>query len=286
LNWVSLLPKGTKPAPRYGHTGLYDSASNRLMVYGGATGTSTCVSDYHVLQQANNQGGVLTWVAVTPSGTPPAARLRQASAYDPGTNALIIFGGNNCKTTYFNDVWILTNANDLTALPAWKPRTITGAKPTVRQSSSAVYDPTTNALIVYGGDKGGLPSGDIWLLSHANGTGGNSVWTQLTPSNIGPVARSGHTAIYDSVNNQMTIYGGYDGRNLLNDTWVLSNANGQGGPATWTQLTSGQSIRFHNALYKPATNQMITFGGTTGTVPQNPSSDIYTLTDANGIPQR
>jgi hypothetical protein len=29
---------------------------------------------------------------------------------------------------------------------------------------------------------------------------------------------------------------------------------------------------------------MITFGGATGIQPQDPSSDTYTLTDANGLP--
>jgi len=284
LNWVHLAPKGSVPSARFGHTGLYDSASNRMMMFAGATGTSTtCFNDYHVLQNANTKGGTMTWVTVVPTGTLPGVRVRQASVYDSSTNTLIIFGGYNCSGAYYNDVWTLNNANDVTTTPSWAQLPTTGTKPTARQNSSAVYDSTTNSLIIYGGDKGSTPTGDIWILANANGIGGPPTWTQLTPSNSGPVARSGHTATYDVVNNLMTIYAGFDGTNILSDTWVLSGANGQTGTATWTQLASGQIRRYHTSVYDPASNQMITFGGATGTKPLNPSSDVYTLTHGNGL---
>jgi hypothetical protein len=285
LQWSQVSTNGSRPSSRFGHTGLYDSVSNRMMVFAGATGfPAPCVNDYHVLEQANTQGGAPTWLAVTPTGKAPPIRTLQASAYDGNTNTLIIFGGYNCISTYYNDSWILSDANDQTGQPNWTELLPTGTGPTSRESSSAVYDPTTNSLVVYGGDAGGEPFGDIWILSNANGSGGTPAWTQLIPSNSGPVARSGHTATYDSVNNLMTIYGGYDGTNVLGDVWVLSGANGQAGTTTWSQLTSGQVRRFHSSEYDPTSNQMITYGGATGTVPQDPTSDIYTLTDANGIP--
>src|SRR5204862_5814522 len=60
LNWVHLAPKGVLPSVRFGHTGVYDSSSNRLMVFGGANGNrGTCLSDYHVLQNANTHGGTM-----------------------------------------------------------------------------------------------------------------------------------------------------------------------------------------------------------------------------------
>ncbi len=285
LQWTLISSNGSKPGDRFGHTGLYDSGSNRMMVFGGATGfPAPCVNDYHVLKQANNQGGIPTWVSVTPAGNPPAIRTRHASVYDSGTNTIIIFGGYNCTGSYYSDVWILQNANDVSGQPTWIQLQPAGAAPTARESSSAVYDPATNSLVVYGGDAGGAPMGDIWALSNANGTGGTPVWTQLSPSNGGPVPRSGHTATYDGANNVMTIHGGFDGTNILGDTWVLSGANGQAGSAAWTQLIAGQIRRFHTSNYDPASNQIITFGGATGTIPQNPVSDLYTLTDANDVP--
>jgi hypothetical protein len=285
LKWSVVLSNGTKPSPRFGHTGLYDSTSNRMMIFGGATGfPAPCVNDYHLLTFANNSGGAPGWSVITTSGTAPAARYRQASVYVATTNQIVIFGGNNCATTYYNDVWILSDANNSGAKPSWAELTTTTTKPAVRQSASAVYDSTTNALIVYGGDSGGNPFNDIWILSHADGSGGSSAWTELTPSNSGPVARSGHTATYDSVHNLMTVYGGFSGKAVLDDAWVLSNANGTGGKAEWTQLAANQPRRFHTSDYDASTNELITYGGQTGVEPLDPVSDIYTLTEANGQP--
>jgi hypothetical protein len=285
LQWTALSPGGSRPSGRWGQTGLYDSGSNRMMIFGGATGfPAPCVNDYHVLQNANTVGGTLTWLAITPAGTTPAIRTLQASAYDSATNTIMIFGGYDCTSTYYNDVWILSNANDVSGTPTWTELLPTGTPPSQRESASAIYDPTTNSLVIYGGDAGAEPLGDIWILSNANGTGGTPAWRQLTPTTTGAGVRSGHTATYDSVDNIMMIYGGYNGTDILGDTWVLSNANGQGGAAVWTQTLTGQPRRFHSSEYDPNSNQMITYGGATGVTAQAPTSDVYTFTDANDLP--
>jgi hypothetical protein len=286
LKWTILRPSGPTPSRRFGHTGLFDSGSDRMMVFGGATGyPAPCVNDYHVLQHADLLGGTPTWLLITPSGTAPPIRALHASVYDSVTNTLIIFGGYNCKTTYYNDVWILKDANAVTGTPSWTQLAPSGPIPSARESSSAVYDSAANSLIVFGGDAGGNQySGDVWVLSNANGTGGTPKWSQITPSNHGPSARSGQSAIYDSQNDRMTIYGGYNGGQILSDVWILSGASGQNGAATWSQIVSGQPRRFPSSLYDSSVNQMVTYGGSSRTNPLNPSSDIYTLTDANGLP--
>jgi len=287
LMWSMPKPTGTAPSPRFGHTGEYDSGSNRMMVFGGATGfPAPCVNDYHIMENANTTGGTLKWVKVSPSGAPPPARMLQASAYDADTNTLIIFGGYDCESTFYNDVWILKNANDVSGQPAWTQLAPSGAKPSARESSTGVYDAATNTLMVYGGDAGSGPFGDIWLLSNANGSGGTPAWSQLTPSNYGPVPRTGHAAIYDSVDNRMVIYAGIDGASILSDVWILSGANGQEGPATWSQSVSGQLRRYHSSVYDSNSKEMITFGGQSGSSSATlmPTSDIYTLTDANALP--
>jgi hypothetical protein len=287
LEWSMPARTGTPPSGRFGHTGEYDSGSNRMMIFGGATGfPAPCVNDYHILENANTTGGTPTWIKVSPSGALPPIRALQGSAYDSVSNTLIIFGGFDCTSTFYNDVWILKNANGVTGTPTWTQLSPSGTKPSARESSSTVYDPTTNTLIVYGGDANSTVFGDIWLLSNANGSGGTPVWTQLTPSNKGPKPRTGHTAIYDVQNNRMVIYAGIDGTSVLNDVWILSGANGQAGSATWTASVSGQIRRYHSSVYDPVSNEMITFGGQSGSTSAMlvPISDIYTLIDANGLP--
>lgn len=281
LNWKLQATKNGAPSARYGQTGLYDSSSNRMMIFGGSTGT--CQNDYHVLQHANNQGGSPTWLAITAAGTAPSPRALQSSVYDSATNTIIVFGGWNCTTGYFNDTWILTNANDLNVVPSWTQLSPAGTPPSARESSTAIYDPTSNSLIVYGGDSGNTLFGDLWILSNANGQGGTPTWTQMFPLSSGPVARSGHTATYDSVNNIMTIYGGFDGSHILGDVWMLSGANGQTGSAAWAVGPSAEARRLHSSAYDPSSNTMITFGGSTSITPLVPSADLDTLSDANGL---
>ena len=278
LKWSLIGNSGGAPSARYGHTGLYDSNSNRLMVFAGSTGT--CQNDFHILQHANRQGGPPMWSTVTPMGNLPAPRVFQAAVYDQTSNTLIVFGGFDCTASYFNDVWILSNANSAIGQPTWTLLNTAGTPPDVRESSTAVYDSATNSLIIYGGDQGADPLGDLWVLSHANGAGGTPTWSQRIPLNDGPVARSGHTATYDPVQNLMTIYGGFDGQNVLSDVWVLTGANGIGTMA-WMQGVSGQPRRFHSSMYDPNSKEIITFGGSSSLNPLVPSSDVYTLSGAS-----
>jgi hypothetical protein len=287
INWVPINVGGTHPKARWGQAAQYDSASNRLMMFGGSTGfPSPCMNDYWVMTTANNTGGRPEWLSVIPTGTAPGIRARHSSAYDPSTNTLIVFGGYNCASSYYNDVWVLSGANAVTSTPAWAKLSPKGTPPAARQSSSAIYNSSTNTLTIYGGDAGSAPFGDVWILTHANGTGGTPQWRQAIPSNTGPSARSGHTATYDVENDLMTIYGGYDGTNLLSDTWVLSDPNGEKTIPRWTEiipLTTAPARRFASAVYDPANNQMNIFGGVF-TLPSLPDDHLFSLTDANGQP--
>src|SRR5688500_13213227 len=78
-----------------------------------------------------------------------------------------------------------------------------------------------------------------------------------------PRRRRFHGAAYDQVNNRMIINGGAPSGcgSGLNDTWVLSNANGLGGPPAWSRLAPSMPADFPsdtsggNTGYDPATNR-------------------------------
>jgi hypothetical protein len=287
VNWTNVAPGGTKPVARYGHTAAYDNGSKTMMMFGGALQfPAPCVNEYWLLQQANASA---VWLQVTPSGTAPAARMRHSAAYDSGTNSLIVFGGFDCTSTYFNDVWVLSHANNVGGTPTWTQLSPTGTPPSGREGSSVVYDAASNSLTVFGGDadsNSSAPFGDVWVLSHANGSGGTPAWTELAPAGIGPAARSGHTAIYDAANGRMTVYGGFDGTNVLPDSWILSGANGQAAPV-WLPLNPsplGPPRRWHSAAYDPTSNEMLIFGGVSVMIPLAPDANTFSLTGANGLP--
>jgi len=284
LSWVPVNPTGVKPAPRIGHTAVYDSTNSRMIVFGGGIGRSSpCENDVWVLSDANGVAGTPSWAHITAAGSAPAPRLVHTAVYDPNTNRMMIFGGNGCFSGNFNDVWVLSNANGLGGTPTWTQLAPASTPPSPRDNASAVYDPTNNIMIVFGG----AHTAEVWVLSNANGQGGTPAWTQLTPS-PGPAARSAHSAVYDSVNNRMTIFGGNNTLGVLfNDVWVLSNTNGVGGTPVWTQLAPAGAIppaprAAHTAVYDPASNVMTIFGGTIDSL-EIPISDVFTLQHANGL---
>ena len=289
MNWVQVFPAGTPPAPRFGHSGLYDSGSNRMIVFGGGTSSTNCLNDLWILDDANSAHGTPDWLRLTASGTAPAARMNQAAAYDPTENTLIIFGGTNCASGYLSDVWVLSNANGEGGTPTWTKLSPSGTPPAARENSSAVYDSVNNILTVYAGDTGGAGFTDAWTLSNANGQGGTPVWALLNASGTPPAGRTGQCTVYDTAHNRMIMYGGINaigGIRFLDDTWILTDPNGEGGTPAWTPLTvSGKAPlrRFDAAFYSSAFNSMIVFGGDSQ-ISQSPADDhIFVLSIANGL---
>jgi hypothetical protein len=199
--------------------------------------------------------------------------------------------GGYGTTQPLTDVWALTNANGLGGTPAWIQLTPAGGPPDSLNSATAVYDSVNNIATVFGG----WCVNSTWTLSHANGLGGTPTWTNLIANGAAgsPGCRSNHSAVYDSANNRMIIYGGNSDYGIDNpdydfvaysDVWVLSNANGLGGSPVWTQLhpKGFQPVgrMGHSALYDPVTNRMTIFGGFSV---EGTFLSTWVLYDANGV---
>jgi hypothetical protein len=236
--WTKLAPTGTLPAPREFPNAVYDSANNRMIVYSGDDGTSVDYFDVWVLTNANGLGGTPAWIQLTPTGATPDAFDASSSVYDSTTNTMIVFGGGE----FANSVWTLTNANGLTGTPAWTNLIANGkaGSPPGRVASQAVYDSANNRMtIVSGNGDYGITSpdydfgtySDVWVLMHANGTGGTPAWTQLHPKASGdgsllPVGRTWFSAVHDSGTNSLIIFGGLSVEASFSGTWVMSHSNG------------------------------------------------------------
>lgn len=287
--WTQLFPTGTAPAARFGQSAVYDSVSNRMIVFGGATSTTACLNDVWLLDNANSAIGTPDWIPITPSGTPPAARQNFNAVYDPTSNSMIVFGGSNCAGKYFSDVWVLSNANGEVGTPTWTQLSPAGVGPSNRESSSAIYDSINNVLTVYAGDAGSGGMSDVWTLSNANGQGGTPTWTMLTPTGTAPSARTGMSSVYDSTNNLMIMYGGINtltSTRFLGDTWVLTFPNGIGGIPSWTlQKVTGTApqMRFHIAFFNAPDDDLVIWGGLSQILPSAQNDRVFILSKANGL---
>src|SRR6266852_5721358 len=234
------------------------------------------------------------WIPLAPEGR-PAKRWEHKSVYDAPSNRMIMFGGKIPSTDYADDVWVLQHANGLDGNPVWIQLRPEGRAPMGRHMHTAVYDPTNNRMIVFGGHAGAAGAGgnflaDVWLLKNANGLGGTAAWVQLNPTGAPPARRAGHTVVYDAASNRMVLIGGGGGQGppFFNVVWVLEHANGLGGNPSWIQLNqtgTPPSVREdHTAIYDTAKNQMVVFGGwQTAGVNQFYFNDVWMLKNANGL---
>ncbi|HLG59717.1 MAG TPA: kelch repeat-containing protein [Vicinamibacterales bacterium] len=225
----------------------------------------------------------------------PIPRFFHSTVLDPNTGKLIVFGGNDLPATgipplpwgSLNDVW-RSNANFRWTLVKTK-----GTPPSPRSGQSTAYDPVSNRMIVFGGSLSYTFSSynDTWVLTNANGQGGAEKWIQLTPTGPLPRPRFVHGSAYDQANNRFIVFGGDDCSSnnfcvVLNDVWVLSNANGLGGTPTWTELFPtgggpGPRETMNNVAFDPGNNRLIVFGGTNGAGTNY--NEVWVLSDANGL---
>jgi hypothetical protein len=297
--WTELTTGGGPPPPRAVAATTYDPPNDRIVIYGGISGTGeTTLTDVWSLAL-----GSLTWTALAPSGGPPSARnfptcgydlqdrkmivyagrgsgdgtigdvawalsldgspqwtelaagpsgrYQGAGVYDPVRNRMILYGGYDGTNT-FSDVWGLS-----TATQRWTRLTSSGSPPQ-RTGHSAIYDPESDRLLLFGGNRGTTDYSDVWAVSNLGGT---LAWTQLAPSGGPPAARNGHSAVYDSRRDRMIIYGGTDASNqTFGDTWALDLAGNQ-----WSQVDDGSSgppaRSQHVAVYDSLNDRMLIFSG-------------------------
>src|SRR5579862_9524406 len=94
-SWSLLSISGAKPSAREGAPGVYDAASNRMIVFGGRDSKGDNLNDVWVLTNANGLGGASQWINLIANGAAgsPPARSGHSTLYDAANNRLIIFAG-------------------------------------------------------------------------------------------------------------------------------------------------------------------------------------------------
>lgn len=140
--------------------------------------------------------------------------------------------------------------------------------PQPRDSHTAVYNATTDRMIIFGGKTQSTIFQDLWILSDATGAIRNPAWTPLSP-NVPPDRRASHTAVYNKQTNKMIVFAGSgstDGSTLLKqDLRLLSDADNTGILPTWQEPFPAGTVPSprwgHAAVYDEQEDIMIVFGG-------------------------
>ena len=153
LGYTLLTAEGPAPSPRVDGTIAYDSASQRVLLFGGDDGAAK--NDLWAYSLASR-----SWQQLAPSGAAPAPRFGHTVIFDPVRRRLVLFGGQ--ARGFFSDVW----AYDVAA-NSWTQLAQEQAGPSRRYGHSAIYDAPRNRMVISHGFTDAGRFDDTWAFDLA-----------------------------------------------------------------------------------------------------------------------
>jgi len=280
--WHELDPQGPRPAARAFAAATTDVASDRMLVYGGAT-FGPFFSDFVAFEDLwTYEADSGAWTELQPQNEGPQGRSGAAIWLWQGD--LYLFGG---ITTFFevrNDLWSF----DLDT-HAWTELIPQGAQgsPPPRHEAQHGGRVQGGRMLIYGGEAldenfAFLTLADTWAYQMSTGT-----WTELTPSpadDIDPPRYLGASAL---LHNRLYLHGGdmpggevcgaVFAQNPTDELWEFNPARRRWEPL----LPSGDPLpRLKRSRGVAANGAMLVFSGydfacNAGTPEQLWSSDVY-----------
>jgi N-acetylneuraminic acid mutarotase len=234
---IALESSNSVPNARYGHAVVYDESNQQVILFGGSTANQwgSDLSDTWIFNCTSN-----TWEKLNSAYHPPI-RSDHSMVYDSINKQVILFGG------WSPDTWIF----DLQS-KQWSEIT-TAIRPVARRSAGMYFDPVNEKAVLFGGYlNNDSHAGDMWIFDPVDNT-----WTEIFPSSK-PVARYGHSLVYDSVNQLGFLFGGRVTA-LQSETWAFNYSSN-----SWTLLNPTQKPKaryWHDAVFDTNQERMILFGG-------------------------
>lgn len=254
-HWQQISVSPPTPPPRRNPALAYNPNTNQMFMFGGRT-AYTFFNDIWVLDMTP---GSEYWTQLTPAGAPPSPRTEITGIYDPVSNRLIFFGGDQSGGIRTNETWELDlNTMTWSILSALS---VSNSLPMARSAYAAVYDPTQHRIIVFSGAASPIMS-DVWTLDL---THGNETWQQLFPTGPLPQGRGQPFCAYDEMHNVLIVGFGFDYPGyieLLSDVWSLNLAT-----LIWQQVIPGGTVfprRGSCSSYSPQNGLVYIFGGDAG----------------------
>ncbi len=231
-NWVQSV---TKPNESQESAMCYDPNTKMALYFGGSNANCT-QSETWAWNSVE-----LTWIKFSPNTSPPARR-GSSMAFDPISNTVILFGGEDDKGTFFSDTWSWNGTNWAELKP--------NNSPLPRAYITLAYDKFSGKLILFGGYSGSYFQ-DTWEWDGSN-------WNQLVSlSNQNPPSRAFASMAFDNIDNQMILFGGSNGLSNYSDTWIWKNNS-------WEQLipeSSPTARQMANITTDESQGNIVLYGG-------------------------
>jgi hypothetical protein len=252
--WTQMKPS-SGPTCRAAIELAYDAESDRVILYGGASGANTAtwgLADTWAYDYNTN-----TWEEMAKG---PAKHLGDRLAYDTESDRIILFGGYNMAGFFYNDTWAYDFDSD--TWTEMKPST----SPPGRNYHAMAYDARADRVLVWGSDSDTPVDKSIWSYDFNTNT-----WQEMKPGEGAyPVSRDYPVMAYDVESDRTILYGGIP---LGDETWAYAYKTN-----TWTKLepstVPGQLSR-HAIVYSTAAERVILFGGQVGSTRDKYSGETW-----------
>lgn len=245
-DWTQLSAGGVNasfPAARLYHGMAYDAARDRVVLYGGATGSGATLRG----DQWEWDGS--SWSLVSAAAA-PGLRRGMGMVYDPARNRTVVFGGItsggiNAETWEFDSETV-----------AWT-QIITPLSPPPRGFAGMTYDSARQRVVLFGGWATGLNYlQDTWEYD-------GTTWVEVGDgSPTAPPPRGFHSLAYNPVTQRSVLFGGILGElsqtTYFNDTWEWNGSSwAQAAPqGTLPPIRAYTTLTFDGSLGK-----VVLFGG-------------------------
>lgn len=200
-----------------GGLAIYDAANDRIIYFGGLTGANQRGND--VWQLKADIHGMYVATKLAPTGTAPTQRWLMAGCYDSANQRIVLWGGQS-DSSVLGDVWALSLS---LGSEAWTQLTPTGTAPTAAWQSCFAFDSANTRLYIHGGATNSAGTTFTSQLFYLDVSTTNCAWTNTGVT--GGLAVRGATLAYDSTNQRLVCFGGYDGSVVNNTTRYTSTSS-------------------------------------------------------------
>jgi hypothetical protein len=193
---------GAAPKPRVFHASAYDSARGRMVVFGGQLTSRS--SDTWEWDGQN-------WRDVTPGLPRPSARASHAMTYDSVRGRVVLFGGQDSSFVELRDTWTWDGRD-------WFQVTSSVNGPVARTGHALAFDSRRGRVVMFGGRGAGIGSSGPLLDDTWEWDG--ETWRQVSVEGPRPSPRTGLALVYDSLREEVILFGGNGPSGALHDTWT------------------------------------------------------------------
>lgn len=153
VSWLELSSPSTKPEARTNASMFFDSAQNRLVMFGGYNAAGVNLAETWAFDG-------LTWQRLSPS-TSPAARSNAEAASNTYTKQGIIFGGTS-SGGLLADTWSWSGSD-------WS-RLSSSSTPAAREDAGMAFNSRTGRMLLFGGLSSTAYLNDTWRYDTATPT--------------------------------------------------------------------------------------------------------------------